>query len=105
MDLIKVETFSENTRMLDKIASLSVGAKAAVQCTLNDVNITFLEKGEKQRIRGQKLSIISYPENENKILQLIKSCHNEEHPKIFVSKITPGTMETQEWIHQNLPSH
>ena len=102
MDLVCIETYSENARLLDKIATFVIEAKIAVLCNLTDTNITLLENHAKRRIRGQKLSIITKQEHRKTVIRLILDNHNEDDPKITVHELQTGTLATEEWVHENI---
>lgn len=101
-NLISIETYSENGRIMEKIASLLIEANIAVLCNLTETGITCLEKKAKRRILGHKLTILTRPEYKKIVLRFILDNHDEKEPKIFVKPCSTETLGTEKWVKENM---
>lgn len=99
MQLSRIETISENMRLLDKIANKVLDQKVAAYCTIAKMELmVYMDHGIKRRASGYKLIIITKTDLEKQAIRLILDNHNEESPIILTSSADAATTRTEELV-------
>lgn len=103
MQLIQIETFSENNRLLEKIANLALEQRIAAYCNVTPINtMVYLDKGMKRRTAGYRLAITTKEEYKASVVRLILDNQTTEIPRIFALTAEAMTPETERLITENL---
>ena len=99
MRLMRIETFSDDEKIIGKIADLAVSECGAASAHIDQTSSVYRWNGEVRHSREYHLDIICTEEQMDDILVMIRETHDYELPAITWQEIS-AEKRTADWIRE-----